>query len=44
MIVKEKIGRSAKPADQLGPKPVKIALKYVNYSTSKFLQIFDFKW
>ena len=26
-----------------GPESVKKALKCVNYSTSKFLQIFDFK-
>ena len=43
-IAKEKFGRSAKPAARRGPKPVKNALKCVNYSTSKFLQIFDFKW
>ena len=41
---KGKIGRSAKTAARRGPKPVKIALKCVNYSTSIFLQIFDFKW
>ena len=43
MIANEKIGRWAKTAARRGPKPVKKALKCVNYSTSKFLKIFDFK-
>ena len=41
MIVEEKNDRLDKMAALRGPKPGKIGLKCLNYSTSKLLQVFS---